>query len=72
MKGLDAGGQLSKVFSPIVMAILFFAVVTPLGLIIRLAGRDPLRQHLDRNAASYWLARGGAQGEPETSMTRQS
>jgi len=40
--------MLSKVLGRIVMAILFFAVVTPVGLVMRMAGRDPLRRRLDR------------------------
>jgi len=62
---------LSKTRSAIVMAILFFGVLTPLGLIMRLTGRDPLRLRLDREASSYWLTRGRAQDTRQTSMTRQ-
>ena len=63
--------MLSKVLGRIVMAILFFAVVTPVGLVMRTAGRDPLRRRLDREASSYWLARGTARDDRQTSMTRQ-
>jgi hypothetical protein len=63
--------MLSKVLGRIVMAILFFAVVTPVGLVMRTAGRDPLRRRLDREASSYWLVRDAARNERQTSMTRQ-
>jgi hypothetical protein len=53
------------------MAILFFAVLTPAGLVLRLAGRDRLRRHPDRAAASYWIARGGAPDERRSAMTSQ-
>jgi hypothetical protein len=62
---------LSETFTAIVMAILFFTVLTPIGLIMRLTGRDPLRLRLDREALSYWLTRGRAQDTRQTSMTRQ-
>ncbi|HXC13991.1 MAG TPA: hypothetical protein VNV39_14265 [Stellaceae bacterium] len=63
--------MLSKVLGRIVMAILFFAVVTPVGLVMRMAGRDPLRRRLDREASSYWLVRDTTRNERQTSMTRQ-
>ena len=64
--------MLSKVLGRIVMAILFFAVVTPVGLVMRTAGAaDPLRRRLDREASSYWLVRDAARNERQTSITRQ-
>lgn len=43
------------VVSYAVMATLFFAVVLPIGLALRLAGRDPMHRTFDRSAASYWV-----------------
>lgn len=63
--------MLSKLFGRVVMAMLFFAVLTPVGLVMRMAGRDPLRRRLDREASSYWLVRDAARNERQTSMTRQ-
>jgi hypothetical protein len=39
------------------MALLFFLVVTPVGVLHRLLVRDPLRLRFDRDRASYWLPR---------------
>ena len=39
------------------VALLFYAVVTPLGLLMRLTAKDPLRLGLDERAESYWIAR---------------
>ena len=36
------------------LTLLFFIVVTPLGLILRLLGQDPLRLRRPTGAASYW------------------
>ena len=62
--------QLSKLTTPLVMGLLFFVVIAPVGLMIRLAGKDPLRLRFERESPSYWLAR-PSQGDRQTSMTRQ-
>ena len=51
------GGVLSRIVNPVVLGILFVAVVTPTALISRLLGRDPLRLRIDRAAPSYWIER---------------
>jgi hypothetical protein len=62
------GMALGRVVNPIVMAVIFFAVVTPIGLLrTRVFGKDPLRREFDPGAASYWIAR---TDQPE-SMRRQ-
>ncbi len=49
------GLLLNKIVSPIVMGILFFLTVTPIGLIMRLWKRDPLKQEFDAGVESYWI-----------------
>jgi hypothetical protein len=39
------------------MAIFYFLLLTPLGLIFRLTGRDSLRRKFDSNTNSYWIVR---------------
>ena len=51
------GLLLHKIVSPIALGILFFGVVTPTGFVMRLLGKDLLRQRFDRSAKSYWIAR---------------
>jgi hypothetical protein len=41
------GLLLNRIVSPIVLGIVFFAVITPLGWLMRLFGRDPLAQGKD-------------------------
>jgi hypothetical protein len=41
----------------IAMALLFFGVVTPLAIILRVAGRDRLRLRHQPQKASYWVIR---------------
>jgi len=38
------------------LAIVFFAVVVPIGLVMRLVGRDPMDRRRAPSAESYWLA----------------
>ena len=51
------GLLLGRIVSPVVLAILFFAVFTPFGLFMRLFRRDPLRTAFDRAAPTYWIER---------------
>lgn len=41
----------------ILLAIFYFLIITPLGLIFRLIGRDPLHRNFDQKAEGYWLRR---------------
>ena len=52
------GALLHKGVSPIVLGILFFLVITPMGVLMRLLGKDPLRLRRDASGAkSYWIDR---------------
>tara|TARA_B110000003_G_C16579456_1_gene507490 strand:+ start:203 stop:607 length:405 start_codon:yes stop_codon:yes gene_type:complete len=48
---------LGSIIAPIVMALVYFLTVLPTGLIMRLLGKDLLKQKLDKNAKSYWIER---------------
>ena len=57
---------ISKVTTPIIMGIVYFVVLMPVGLAVRLAGRNPLtRQH---RGPSYWVDRSS---EAKTDLQRQ-
>jgi len=49
--------RLSEIGTVIAMAILFFAVVTPVGVVMRLTGRDRLRLRFEPAEPSYWVPR---------------
>jgi len=51
------GIVLGRIVNPIVLAVLYYAVITPAGLLLRAAGQDFLRRRFDKNAASYWIPR---------------
>ncbi len=43
--------------SHLLLASIFFGVIMPIGLILRVLGRDPMRKAFDRSATTYWIAR---------------
>ncbi len=45
--------------SRVMLTILFYLVVTPLGVIIRLTGKDILDQKIEKGRESYWIKRDG-------------
>jgi hypothetical protein len=51
------GELMGKLVSPIVLGVIFFLIITPVGLLGRLFGRDELRLKRRRQAASYWVER---------------
>lgn len=42
--------------SHLVLALVYFGIFTPIGLAMRLFGRDALHRKLERGARSYWVA----------------
>jgi hypothetical protein len=48
------GFAISRLAGCAVLAFLFFFVFTPLGLVLRMLGKDPLRLRRPVGAASYW------------------
>jgi Saxitoxin biosynthesis operon protein SxtJ len=44
---------LAWVNTRIVLGVVFYGVVTPIGLLMRLTGRDPMRRRLDQASESY-------------------
>ncbi len=57
---------LGKIISPLIMGIIFFLVVTPIGFIMRLLGKDILNLKYNENK-SYWIEKKG----PKSKMKNQ-
>lgn len=51
------GLLLHSIVSPIALGILFFALFTPMAIVFRIAGKDPLRRKFNSDATSYWIER---------------
>ena len=64
------GLLLHKVVNPLVMGFLFFLVVTPIGLLMRLLGKRPLELEFERDRSSYWKDR-TPPGPPAEGMKNQ-
>ena len=60
------GILLGKIVSPIIMGIIFFLVVTPIGFIMRILGKDVLNLKFNANK-SYWIEKTG----PKSKMKNQ-
>ena len=48
---------LGFIMAHVILTLFFFLVVTPIGLVARLFGKDFLRLKLDKSASSYWIPR---------------
>ena len=57
---------LGKIISPLIMGIIFFLVVTPIGLLMRLLNKDLLKLKFNSNS-SYWIEK----TEPKSKMKNQ-
>ena len=64
------GLLLHRIVNPLVMAVIYFGVVTPTGLVMRALGKDPLSLRYDPDAESYWIHR-DPPGPERESMTKQ-
>ena len=60
------GLLLGKIISPLVMALIFFVVVTPIGLVMRILRKDLLKLKYNPNK-SYWIEKKG----PKSKMKNQ-
>ena len=64
------GLLMGRIVSPVITAVLFYAVITPTALLFRMLGKDPLRLSRDPEARSYWIER-RPPGPPAETMTNQ-
>ena len=60
------GELIGKIVAPLVMALIFFIILTPIGIFLRLIGKDLLNIKLNNNK-TYWIKRDKKPG----SMKRQ-
>ena len=50
------GELLGKIIAPIIMGVIYFAIITPMGLFMRLMRKDLLKTKFSKNN-SYWIKR---------------
>ncbi|MFZ5675465.1 MAG: SxtJ family membrane protein [Pseudomonadota bacterium] len=51
------GMLLHKIVNPLVLGLMFFLIITPLALLIRLFGGKLMALDFDRSQSSYWVRR---------------
>lgn len=51
------GMILHSIVSPIALGVIFFFAVAPVGLLMQLFGKDPLRLRFDSDIETYWIKR---------------
>ena len=59
------GHILGWINTRIILGVLFYGIVTPMGVVMRLAGRDPMRRSFDPDAQTYRVIR---QARPASHM----
>ncbi|MDP1670751.1 MAG: SxtJ family membrane protein [Alphaproteobacteria bacterium] len=64
------GLLLHTIVSPVIMGLLFFVTITPIGWLMRLFGARPLNLKFDSAAQSYWIKR-DPPGPPPASLKNQ-
>jgi hypothetical protein len=67
---LALGTLLGRIISPIVLALMYYAMIAPIAVIGRWSGRDELRLKRDAAAPTYWIER-DAPGPTAESFHRQ-
>ena len=60
------GLLLGKIVSPFVMGIIFFVVVTPISILLKIFGKDVLNLKFNNNK-TYWIEKNG----PKSNMKKQ-
>ena len=63
---LGLGAILHRIVNPLVMGLMFFAVITPTALILKLIGKDLLRRRFSPGTQSYWIPRQPPGPEPQS------
>ena len=54
---IKLGELLGKIIAPVVMALIFFLVLTPISLVLKIFKKDVLRLVLSKKKESYWILR---------------
>jgi hypothetical protein len=54
---MKLGEILNYVVSPVVLGVIFFALFTPVAMLMRMAGRDAMKRRYEAAAPTYWQRR---------------
>ena len=54
---IKLGDLLGRIIAPIVMGIVYFIILTPISLLVRLFGKDLIGMKFNNNLKTYWIKR---------------
>tara|TARA_B100000963_G_C22577211_1_gene649047 strand:+ start:112 stop:492 length:381 start_codon:yes stop_codon:yes gene_type:complete len=54
---IKLGEILGRIIAPIVMALVYFLILTPISLLVRLLGKDLIGMKFSNDIKSYWIKR---------------
>ena len=54
---IKLGELLGRIIAPVVMFAIFFLIVTPIGLLMKLLGKDIINLKFNKKIKSYWVPR---------------
>jgi len=54
---MKVGSMLHTIVNPIVLGAIYFVVITPVGVAMRMARRDVLRRRMEPDILTYWIER---------------
>jgi Saxitoxin biosynthesis operon protein SxtJ len=60
------GLMLHAVVSPVMLGLIFYLCIAPIGFLMRLSGQDPLRLRYEPDADSYWIKRSPPGPQPDS------
>jgi Saxitoxin biosynthesis operon protein SxtJ len=60
------GLLLHAVVSPLILGLIFYLCIVPIGFLMRLSGKDPLRLRYEPRSDSYWIKRSPPGPQPES------
>lgn len=58
--GMQVSHGMGRIVAPVILSVVFLLVLTPLGLLLRLFGKDLLRLRRNPQAATYWQTPAGS------------
>jgi len=60
------GISLHHIVTPMILGLMFFLVITPIGILLRVIGNRPLNLRFDRGSRTYWIPRDPPGPPPES------
>jgi len=65
---MAAGEAMGWINTRIILSVIFYGIVTPMGIVMRRFGRDPMQRRFEPAAATYRVSK---PGRPASHMSRQ-